>query len=147
MKKYIGVKIIEAEPINLGDYNNFRGWTIPENEDPLKDGYKVVYPDSYISWSPKEIFDEAYRKTDGMTFGIAIEALKKGLKVAREGWNGKGMWLRLVKRGYFDVGISIVDEGCMGLLPWIGMLTADKKFVPWLASQTDMLAEDWQIVN
>ena len=52
------------------------------------------------------------------------------------------MWLKLVQKGYFDVGISIVENGS-NLLPWIGMKTADNSFVPWLASQTDVLAEDW----
>lgn len=60
MKKYVGVKLVQAEPINLGDYNKFKGWTIPENECPLREGYKVIYPDGYVSWSPKEIFDKAY---------------------------------------------------------------------------------------
>lgn len=93
-----------------------------------------------------------YHKLDGtaMTFGIAIEALKKGKRVARAGWNGKGMWLGLVL-GYDythpDKGKAIVHTlGCQKL-PWIGMKTADNKFVPWLASQTDVLAEDWQIVE
>lgn len=62
MNKYIGVKLIEAEPMNLGEYNLFRGWTIPKNENPEKEGYKVVYPDGYVSWSPKEIFETAYMK-------------------------------------------------------------------------------------
>jgi hypothetical protein len=143
MKKYLGVKIIEAEPMNLGDYNKLRGWTIPDNEDPARAGYRVLYPDNYISWSPKEIFEEAYRKTDGLTFGLAVEAMKKGYRVARAGWNGKGMWLRIVVPGgdnkSFDMG--------MENLPYIEMKTADNKLVPWLASQTDMLAEDWMIVE
>ena len=80
MKKYIGVKLIEAEPMNLGDYNKKRGWPIPDDENPLREGYLVKYSDDYISWSPKEIFEEAYRTTDGMNFGLAIEAVKKGLK-------------------------------------------------------------------
>lgn len=79
-------------------------------------------------------------------FGTAVAALKEGLRVAREGWNGKGMWLGLVDTGYYDVGCSVVGEINL-LLPWIGMKTADNKFVPWLASQTDVLAEDWQIVD
>ena len=62
MISYIGVKIIKAEPLNLGDYNIKRGWTIPEDEDPAKEGYLVEYPDGYISWSPKEIFEAAYRE-------------------------------------------------------------------------------------
>ncbi len=60
MKKYIGTKLIEAEPMTLGAYNVHRGWQIPANEDPEKEGYLVRYPDGYESWSPKEIFDQAY---------------------------------------------------------------------------------------
>lgn len=84
-------------------------------------------------------------------FGFALFLLKEGHRVARAGWNGKGMWLALVrpcsendppryKPGYIAVGEEI--EG-LTRLPWIGMRTADNGFVPWLASQTDMLAEDW----
>nr|DAI72389.1 MAG TPA: hypothetical protein [Caudoviricetes sp.] len=64
MKKYVGTKIIEAKEMNLGDYNNYRGWKIPENENPKKEGYLVKYPDGYESWSLKEIFEDAYRKYD-----------------------------------------------------------------------------------
>ena len=92
------------------------------------------------------------------SFGTAVEALKQGARVAREGWNGKGMWLTMV---YPDDGANvpprpayavyavtgIADDATNGCLPWIGMKTADNKFVPWLASQTDVLAEDWQIVE
>ena len=79
---------------------------------------------------------------DKLNFGEAIAALKSGKLVAREGWNGKGMWLSLVKTGHYDVGQKTVGD-IAELLPWIGMKTADNKFVPWLASQTDVLAEDW----
>lgn len=72
-----------------------------------------------------------------MNFGEAIEALKAGERVWREGWNGKGMWLVLVP------GTANLQDGTYPHLPWIGMKTADNKFVPWLASQTDVLAEDW----
>jgi hypothetical protein len=64
VKNYIGFKVVKAEPMNLGDYNKFRGWTIPANENPEKEGYKIVYPDGYVSWSPKEIFDQAYLEVD-----------------------------------------------------------------------------------
>lgn len=60
MNKYMGFKLIEAEPINLGDYNKFKGWDIPKDENPLKEGYLVKYSDDYISWSPKEVFESAY---------------------------------------------------------------------------------------
>lgn len=70
-------------------------------------------------------------------FGSAIKALKSGYKVAREGWNGKNMWINL----------QVPDEHSKMSLPYIYMFTADKKQVPWLASQTDILAEDWTVVQ
>jgi hypothetical protein len=66
-------------------------------------------------------------------FGKALEYLKNGKKVYRYGWNGKGMWLEL----------QLPDENSKMSLPYIYMKTVDNKLVPWLASQTDMLAEDW----
>lgn len=76
-----------------------------------------------------------------MNFGKALEILKNGGKVAREGWNGKGMWLKRVSSTAYDVADGIIGNAAH--LPWIGMKTADNGFVPWLASQTDVLAEDW----
>lgn len=64
MKKYIGTKLIEAEPMTRGDYNKYRGWTIPADENPADKGYLVRYSDSYVSWSPKEVFDAAYLAVD-----------------------------------------------------------------------------------
>lgn len=87
-----------------------------------------------------------------MNFGKAIEALKEGRRVAREGWNGKGMFLFLVPGSNFVVNreplLSIMGEGAVvTYCPHIDMKTADGKVVPWLASQTDMLAEDWAEVT
>lgn len=61
MKLYIGTKILKAQPMNLGDYNAHRGWDIPADEDPAKEGYLVQYDNDYQSWSPKEVFEAAYR--------------------------------------------------------------------------------------
>ena len=99
MKKYAGTKMIEARPINRGDYNKYRGWTMPENENPADEGYLVKYSDGYESWSPKKQFEEAYRDCMGMNFGIALELARKGVKVARESWNGKGMFI-VYQKGY-----------------------------------------------
>lgn len=60
MEKYIGFKMIDAEPMTLGEYNILRGWQIPADEDPAREGYLVVYPDGYKSWSPKQAFDYAH---------------------------------------------------------------------------------------
>lgn len=57
MKTYIGVKQVKAEPMNLGAYNEHRGWTIPADENPETEGYHVVYPSGYESWCPKETFE------------------------------------------------------------------------------------------
>lgn len=80
-----------------------------------------------------------------MNFGKAIEALKEGNKVARKGWNGKGIFIEL----------QVPDEDSKMTSPYIfidttGLQTdnenARKSRVPWLASQTDMLAEDWVVL-
>lgn len=91
-----------------------------------------------------------------MNFGEAIEALKKGKKVSRAGWNGKGMflWLKPAARIKSEwckdpVLKDIVDSagGETDALGTICMKTADNKVLTgWLASQTDMLSEDWVIV-
>jgi hypothetical protein len=83
-----------------------------------------------------------------MNFGQAVEILKCGNKVCRQGWNGKGMFLFYTKgEDYYMLGASNELLSGYDRLPWIGMKTADDKFVPWLASQTDILAEDWMVVE
>ena len=87
-----------------------------------------------------------------MNFGSALQALKNGQKVARAGWNGKGMFLFLVPGSTFKVSraplLGIYPEGTeINYCPHIDMKTADEKIVPWLASQTDVLAEDWCVVE
>ena len=83
-----------------------------------------------------------------MTFGDALTQLKLGQRVTRPGWNGKGMFLFLVPGSTFKVNrpplLGIYPEGTeINYCPHIDMRTADGKIVPWLASQTDVLAEDW----
>ena len=62
MQKYIGTKLIEAKPMTRGEYNKFRGWVLPEGENPEDKGYLVKYSDDYVSWSPKSVFESAYFK-------------------------------------------------------------------------------------
>lgn len=165
MKAFIGSKIVQAEP----------------QERDNKPGYLVRYADGYVSWSPKAVFDEAYREigileaaivprsqaeapaveeADACTFtatacgpfGFALNMLRHGCKVARDGWNGKGMFLYLVPSSEFVVNrpplLGIYPEGTkVHYRAHIDMVTADGSCVPWLASQTDLLAEDWYIVE
>lgn len=70
MKSYIGTKIINAKPMTRGDYNQYRGWEIPEDENPNDDGYLVIYSDTYESWSPKDVFEAAYREVSNEEFKL-----------------------------------------------------------------------------
>lgn len=85
------------------------------------------------------------------SFSIALEQLKAGHKLRRTGWNGKGMFVFLVNGSTFLVNrpplLGIYPEGTViNYHAHIDMRTADGMIVPWLASQTDVLAEDWEIV-
>lgn len=62
MKRYIGVKRVKAEPMTRGAYNEYRGWAIPENENPADEGYLVKYSDGYETWSPRKQFEESYHE-------------------------------------------------------------------------------------
>lgn len=70
-------------------------------------------------------------------FGMALAHLGSGNTVAREGWNGKGMWIKLQQP----------DDNSKMSLPYIFMCNVDGDLVPWVASQTDLLATDWQVVE
>jgi len=87
---------------------------------------------------------------EGFDFGVALSHLRDGSRVVRSGWNGKDMFLYLVSGSTFTVDrpplLGIYPEGTViEYCPHIDMRTADGKCVPWLASQTDLLASDWSI--
>lgn len=150
METFIGTKIVTATPMNRADYNGYRGWQLPAEEEGSDDGYLVEYTDGgkpnddrhagYISWSPKAQFDAAYRETTGLPFGLAIEALKKGSRLTRAGWNGTGLWLEFIPTHGVDLQFIRMSY------PVNSRAYPKGARVPWLASQTDMLAEDWSIV-
>ena len=129
--RYIGTKEITA-------------W---EQEKDGQPGYAVKYADGYTSWSPRDVFEAAYRVTEGpaqfLTFGDAVHFLKQGKRVARHGWNGKGMWLEVQRP----------DEHSKMTLPYLYLSYPNDSVntpgarVPWLASQTDMLCEDWVVLE
>lgn len=77
-----------------------------------------------------------------MKFGEAITLLNAGHKVTRLGWNGKGMWLFLIVGNHWETtrGLEMLEGR-----PWVGIKTVDNQFMPWVASQSDMLADDWMI--
>nr|DAF12513.1 MAG TPA: Protein of unknown function (DUF2829) [Caudoviricetes sp.] len=150
MKKYIGTKLIEAAPaIRKGGKVYEKTQPIPRSMDPEEDGYKVRYPDGYESFSPKQVFEEAYRLTDGLSFGLAIEAAKKGMKIARRGWNGKNQYVELAERiSYENAAHEVINAKHEAIgnkaLAFVGTSGVQ---LGWLASQADMLADDWVIVG
>lgn len=84
-----------------------------------------------------------------MDFSDALRALKEGKRVQRAGWNGKGMFIFLVPGSVFQVNrpplLGIYPEGTtINYHGHVDMKTADDQVVPWLCSQTDLLAVDWQ---
>lgn len=150
MKKYIGVKIIQAKPMNLGEYNLNRGWTIPANEDPTTEGYRITYEDGYLSWSPKNIFEEAYRTIGNLTFGLAIEALKKGKKVARTGWNGKGMYVYYIPAASYKASTENAKKEFGDMVPYepyLAIKNVKGTISTWVPSINDCLAEDWEVIE
>ena len=104
-----------------------------------------------------DIFEATYDPAAGLAvkgfdFGIAVAQLKRGCRVARAGWNGKGMFVFLVNGSTFTVNreplLSIMGEGTkVKYHAHIDIKTADGQVVPWLATQTDVLADDWCIVE
>lgn len=150
MQEFYGTKRINAKPMTRAEYNIFRGWELPSNENGDDTGYLVEYLDGgkpnvegftgYVSWSPSEQFEKAYQPNTALSFGHALVALQEGKRVARAGWNGKGMWL-------FWVEAWNCQEERYSNCPFTAMKTSDNKIVPWLCSLTDMAANDWQIVE
>lgn len=132
MPQYIGVKIIGATPMTAQRAGVQLGRPIDtRNADAEGNGYLVAYEDGYTSWSPKAQFEAAYRKADGMTFGLAIEAMKKGFKVTRKIWGG--FWqLEEIHGMVAPVIIAHLKTGGK---------------CPATAYQEDMLADDWRIVE
>ena len=162
MNRYIGTKLIQAEPMTRQAYNDFRGWKLPADEGGADEGYLVEYMDGgkpntathagYVSWSPKEQFEGAYRKTSGLTFGLAIEALKFGKRVARAGWNGSGQFVYLVPAASYPAQTAIAKAyfGADAMVPYrayLALKTAQGDVSTWAPSCSDALAEDWQIVE
>ena len=136
MKKYVGVKVVEAEPMTVAEAVNIIPDLRTGGRDSGEFGYLVKYDTGYRSWCPKQAFEEANRRIDNMTFGHALEMMRKGASVARQNWNGPDQYLEMQRP----------DEHSKMSLPYIYICTVQGDLVPWLCSQTDMLAEDWTIV-
>lgn len=154
IEPYIGVKLVQAFPEMKSSIVREGSGDVSKSED----GYAVIYENGYKSWSPKEVFEKAYRRTTGLTFGLAIEALKLGKCVARRGWNGKGMFIykalpNSVPAEIVPKMISLSEDTkkliTTGLNFGSGMtiVKPDGTADSWVASSSDTFAEDWFIVE
>ena len=141
MKQYIGVKFIKAVPMNRANYNKYRDWKLPENENGEDEGMLVEYINStnknhpehenYISWSPKEEFDKAYRETTNLSFGLALEAMvDMGFKINRESYRNSA-----IRYFYFDKELNQFR------------VETTSNSVPTDFNTTDLLSNEWYIVE
>lgn len=121
----------ESACVDPANYNRAKG-----EQYAVEDAERKVWPlEGYLLKQRLYMQQSVKDATDmgSVTFGAAVEALKDGQRVTRSGWNGKGMWLEL----------QVPDAHSKMSLPYIYMRTAQGDLVPWLASQTDVLANDW----
>lgn len=136
MKKYIGVKLIEAEPMTKGEFADFQQRPTSA-EDYDKEGYKVKYSDDYVSWSPKDVFEEAYRPLNNLSFGMAFHMLKKGLF--------SGMRLPQWKEDVV-IRIQCPDENSKMTAPYLYVESRFGK-VPWKETMIELFSEKWEVVE
>lgn len=150
MEEYVGTKVIKAKPMLRGEYNLYRGWLIPLDEDPFDSGYLVEYEDGYISWSPQETFEAAYRKSGELDFGAALKKLKLGFRIARKGWNGKGMYVYYVPGGDYPTQTESAKKEfgeTAHYNPYLAIKTVQGSVSTWVPSVNDCLADDWGVVE
>ena len=148
--KYIRMHQVEAEPMTHGEFMKAMGKTdeMMSEQGAKAEGYLVVYPDGYKSWCPKAQFEAAAICADrGLPFGYAIAQCRyNGKKVKRAGWNGVDQYVECCtctvesKSGHYT-SEAFVFHGK-------NIHTGETNVqVGWLASQADLKADDWQIVE
>ena len=111
----------------------------------------VAYDDNLVHKNNKEIYitDVYFLVDDTMGFGNALCKLRAGKRLTRKGWNGKGMFIYYVPSGEYLPCTKVADKYCtddFGKVPYrayIAFKAVDDTVVPWVASQTDLLADDW----
>lgn len=167
LKNYIGVKMVLADPMTIARYREWQAANLDVRSGIIKsdvdhdEGYRVVYPDGYVSWCPKDEFEKANRRTDGMTFGHAIEAARKGHKIGRKAMHGQRRFIVYMppfhlapyndqdaKRKVNDRTAEFVGKDqeldCLG---YFAMCSFNDWQPGWIPTQRDMLADDWMVIE
>ena len=149
MEMYIGSKTITAKLMTRQEYNDFRGWDLPSDENGSDVGCLVEYIDGgeantakysgFVSWSPKDVFDRESRQNGRFTFGDAIELMKRGKTMTRTGWNGR-------RSGGYPMTVWLPDYTIHGMdEPFFLMCHADDSVGVWSPVINDVLACDWAL--
>ena len=149
MKQYIGTKTVKAMPMTMTEAQKVLGRELkPATLE--EDGYLVEYKDGYKSWSPKNVFEEAYREVDSINFGKVINLLKSGLAVRRKCWSGNKFLYYVPMASYqamTDIAKSIADkDGKVLYKEYIAIRCKDGDIGFYTPTQCDVLAEDWEVV-
>jgi hypothetical protein len=161
MTPFTGTMQVLAEPMNLADYHIYRGWKLPSNDNGENEGYLVEclnggepnheHHEGYVSWRPKQQFENNYQVSGKLSFGHATLAAKAGMKVSRIGWNGAGMFAYVVPEGRYLPQLStpkeaIGEDGLVHYRSYWALKTAQGDVSTWAPSGSDSLAEDWCVL-
>lgn len=152
MKHYIGYHLVTAEPMTRWEYCEHRGWDVPADENGSDPGH-LIHRAGDITWVPDRVFQMNYRSVEAdFDFSAALILLKEGRKVARRGWNGKNMYVYFVNGSQFTVNrqplSQMLPEGT--IVHYRGhfdMFYADGTYGVWVASHSDLTANDWHLAD
>lgn len=167
MKTYIGITVAQAKPAKM--VNGFiwpDGMPIPV-EDPrprlglpceqgsntvVQEGYTFIGDSKYPEFVEKDKFEKRFTPAENISFSYALDALKRGGRIARKGWNGKGMYVFLADNVEFSTEADISEfensEDGVYTSEMMVLRTAQGTFQPgWLATQSDILADDWYVLG
>ena len=158
MTAFVGTQMISAVEMTRGEYNEYREWKVPENENPTDEGYLLENKEltsnderhvGYISWLPKNEFEKIYCAEGHLTFSQALDFAKNGELICRKGWNGKNQYVLVIKGDCVCKSINECygdDEEKMSQVnvdDALYLKNAQDTLIPWVPSQGDLFAEDW----
>lgn len=154
MKTYIGTTVLKATPAWMLIGRDGRTHVILHEPKLLEGetkhaGYRVLYENGNFDWINYIDFQKTFHEAKGLPFGLAIEAAKMGKKIARAGWNGKNQYVELAYCiSYKNNAAEVINVNHCNIgnkaLAFVGTSGVQ---MGWLASQADMLADDWYIVE
>jgi hypothetical protein len=145
--------------MSLGAYNEYRGWTLPPDEQYDTEGYLIEYEprlgeesnlkdkahEGYVSWTPKQVFDEAYHSLlDSLPFGLAVELAKQGFSVARRDWLVSGLKVRMQQP---STGSDMTHNYLYLQYPAMSIHGNSFNKMPWIPLQADVFSSDWHVVD